>query len=505
MSPFFSLPLFALFLPLIPLALALAPSFSRASVRYAVFISSLAATLLAWLKLFATLQQEGFGLYVIGGALLTPSLFKGAWPRDILFYFDSFTALAGLAITLPALLVPILMKEGFDRPGRGAFDVVFYCLSLIASLAIVATADLFSLYFWVQVALLALCALIAGRRIESQKVAMKSLVGFSTVSFFMLMGVAILYARYSLTLIPALAQVVEYGMAERAAFLLILLPLLFLMGLPPFNRRLYDICFASEGAVLPWAFLLFVLALSFGLLRVFFGLFGSALAVGTFPLYLILLSVICLLCLLGELSGLRERGGSARLFILFQSALFFLALTVSFFALKSPFAMAQYGLTALQGTLLLLIFYPSAAAILLFIQDIAGEGSLSAALFLSAAGLLLGLPPFAGYTSRLLIVHALFVLNPLLATAIFFSLFLALAALVRTRREVQPGEKLVWRGELKKTSPAVLAAAGILLLYLNAISFFPVSTLSRLIAPAVQSLVNETEYAPPAVEAKEER
>ena len=63
------------------------------------------------------------------------------------------------------------------------------------------------------------------------------------------------------------------------------------------------------------------------------------------------------------------------------------------------------------------------------------------------------------------------------------------------------GEKLEWRGDiLKIASPAVFLAAGILFIYINAISFFPVSVLSHLITPAVQSLVNKGDYVLPVFE-----
>ena len=503
MYSLFNPPFFALFLPLVPLCFALLLPVDRARLRYTILISSLVGVLVAWLKLFILVRKEGLYLYVAGGPLLKSVVSEGGLPKDILFYFDFYAVLGGGIIVFLAFFIPILMKKSFFHGRRAILNTVFYCLSLLASLAVVATADLFSFYFWVQVGLLSLCGLAAHRnwRVESQKAAMKTLVGFLVVSFFMLMGVAILYARYNQTLMPALAQVIEYGTAEKVAFLLILLPLLFFMALPPFHRWFYEIHSPSESSVFVQVFLLFSLALSLGLLRICFSLFGAALAADTFPLYLILFSIISLLCLLREISRLNKKGELVRAFIVFQSALFFLALSVSFFALKSPFAMAQYGLSALQGALLLLLFYPIVASILIFLQDISGDNALPPIFFLFAAALLIGLPPFAGYTSRLLIVYAVFVLNPLLATVVFFSLFLALAVLIRTQYEVCVGEKLEWRGDiLKKASPAVFLAAGILFIYINAISFFPVSVLSHLITPAVQSLVNKGDYVLPVFE-----
>lgn len=499
----FNPPFFALFLPLVPLFSALLLPADRARLRYTIFISSLAGTFGAWLKLFALVRKEGLYVYTVGGPLLKSFVLEGGLPGDVLFHFDFYAVLGGVIVAFLALFTPLLMEKSFFQTRRGALNTVFYCLTLLASLAVVATADLFSFYFWVQVGLLSLCALVAQQnwRVDSQKAAMKTLVGFLTASFFMLVGVAILYARYNQTLMPALAQMMEYGTPEKVAFLLILLPLLFFMALPPLHRWFYEVYSPSENSVFVQAFLLFSLSLSLGLFRICFSLFGAALSADTFPLYLILLSIISLLCLLREISRLKKKGELVRVFIVFQSALFFLALSVSFFALKSPFAMAQYGLSALQGGLLLLLFYPIVASILIFLQDILGDNALPSVFFLFVAALLIGLPPFAGYTSRLLIVYAVFVLNPLLATVVFFSLFLALAVLIRIQYEARVGEKLERRGDiLKKTSSAVFWATGILFIYINTLSFFPVSVLSHLITPAVQSFVNKGDYVLPVFE-----
>ena len=502
MNSSFAPPL-ALFLPLIPLFCALFLPAGRARFRYGIFMLSMTGTLGAWLKLFALVRSEGLYVYAAGSYFLKFFSADGEFPGAILFYFDFYTVFGGVILAFLALLIPLLMKRRFSQPGRGAWDTVFYCLSLIASFAIVATADLFGFFLWVQLGLLSLCCLVAQRngRIESQKAAVKNSVVFGVVSAFMFLGIAILFVRYNQTSMPALAQVIEYGISEKAAFVLILLPLLFFMALPPFHRWFYEVHSPSESSVFVQAFLLFSLALSLGLLRICFSLMGAVFAGDFLPLYLILLSVISLLCLLKEISRLKNKEELVRAFIVFQSALFFLALSVSFFALKSPFYVAQYGLSALQGALLLLLFYPVVASVLIFMQDISENNALFSFLFLFVAVLLIGLPPFAGYTSRLLIVYSVFVLNPLLATVVFFSLFWAIVALIRTQYEARTSEACAWRGiSWGKKSWAAFLAAGILFIFINGLSFFPVSVLSQLITPAVQSLVNKGDYAVPISE-----
>ena len=503
MNSFFAPPLFALFLPVIPLVCALFLPANRARLRYLILMFSLAGTFLAWFKLFALVQDEGVYVYSVGGPLLKTLVAGGGFLEATLLYLDFYAVFGGVILSLLAFLIPLLMKKRFSQPRRGALDTVFYCLSLVASLSIVATADLFSFYFWVQLGLLSLCCLVALRNgsIESQKAAMKNLVGFGCVSAFMFLGIVILSVRYNQTLMPALAPMIENGIPEKAAFVLILLPLLFFMALPPFHRWFYEVHSSSESSVFVQAFLLFSLGLSLGLLRICFSLMGAVFAGDTLPFYLILLSVISLLCLLKEISRLKNKEKLVRAFMVFQSALFFLALSVSFFALKSPFYVAQYGLPALQGALLLLLFYPVVASVLIFLQDISENSAPFSFLFLFVAVLLIGLPPFAGYTSRLLIVYSVFVLNPLLATVVFFSLFWAIVALIRTQYETRTSEPLAWRGAVwgKKSSSAFLAV-GILFIFINAVSFFPVSVLSHLITPAVQSLINKGEYALPISE-----
>ena len=100
MNSFFAPPLFALFLPVIPLVCALFLPANRARLRYLILMFSLAGTLGAWFKLFALVQDEGVYVYAVGGSLLKTSAAEGGFLEATLLYLDFYAVFGGVILSL---------------------------------------------------------------------------------------------------------------------------------------------------------------------------------------------------------------------------------------------------------------------------------------------------------------------------------------------------------------------------------------------------------------------
>lgn len=508
-------PLLALFLPMLSGTLLLLLSAQKYKhVRRKLFLFSLMGTFAMWLTLWLTYYPSETMFYILGYKLansLTLEEFKTLTLP--IFYFDPFTLFAGTVLTFVAVLIPFMRSESFFALHRTRHIPALYSLLLASLLGMLTVSDFFTLFFYLHCAIVSLYFLMTSKERggDFRIRALHVFLSFSLGQFFLVIGIGILYALYGSTSMLQIAESISAGKLERIAFVLILSPFLQLLALPPLHLWFQELLVIPGHVAFKHSVVLFFMVCYWVLARIVLSVFGGVFTSGVFSGVFLLWVVLGMLCLLR--SSLRMK--NVKQFIMSvtisQTTLALLGLSVSAFSAKSAFAMAQSGYAALTGGLLLSVSFPFLLILLfgipnqycrsLYFFDAERKGL---RVFIALFTILLasiGLPPFVGYTARLMLVQSAFAINPLLASlVIFLMLFQILSLIYVFLRKPDEGivENLFTGGSTRYTAESrakVAFVTGVLMfLCVIALSVSGYPSVTRILSPAVDALINKGEY-----------
>jgi multicomponent Na+:H+ antiporter subunit D len=105
-----------------------------------------------------------------------------------------------------------------------------------------------------------------------------------------------------------------------------------------------------------------------------------------------------------------------------------------------------------------------------------------------------GIPPMNGFASKLLIYESTFQLNPILAIIAILSSIMLLAVFIKVFHSAFLGPALPKFNEVKEVPKSMLFAMGIIASIIVIFGLFPDLIISNLIEPAVNALVNYSDY-----------
>lgn len=444
-------------------------------------------------------------VYTLGASL--PSLTSPfGFPIRIILVADAMSALFLIAAVGIALLAVIyswrFMKEekGLDK---------FYTLMLLLSAAMAGlclTGDFFTLFVFLEISSIASAGLIAYHRSgESLEAAFKYIVISSIGALFLLFGVGILYGKYHLLNMAAIAGevAIRYSFLDVAALSLLASALLLKSGSFPVHMWKPD---AYQQAPVQVTVMLLTAALLslYVLFRICFSIFGPVLSdtFGWLVVILGALSVFVGVTMAIPQKNLRRLIGYAAVaeigYVLLGAGTGMIGLpNVSGFALQALSGGVFHMLNDILD--LSLIFLVMGGLLYITkkedLNDISGLAHRSAFLTLMfMIGLLAisGMPPMNGFASKLLIYESVYYLNPLLAIIGIVGSIMMLALFVKIFASVFLG--IPYKGDVKSLPLSMAFTMCVLAFFIFLFGLFPNLALDLIVTPAVQALINTPAY-----------
>ncbi len=474
-------------------------------VRNLWVILSLAFTELVMILLAQDVFAGNTHVYTLGASV--PSLTSPfGFPIRIILVADAFSALFALLAISIAFLAAVyswkFMKEeeGLDK---------FYTLLLLLSAAMIGltlTGDFFTLFVFLEISSIASAGLIAYHRSgESLEAAFKYIVISSVGALFLLFGVGILYGKYHLLNMAAIAGevVIRYSFLDVAALSLLASALLLKSGSFPVHMWKPDAYQQAPSQVTVLLLTTAILSL-YVLFRICFTIFGPVLS-GTFGWLAVILgalSVFVGVTMAIPQKNLRRLIGYAAVaeigYVLLGVGTGMTALpNVSGFALQAFSGGVFHMLNDILD--LSLIFLVTGSLLYITkkedLDDVSGIAHRSAFLTLMfMIGLLAisGMPPMNGFASKLLIYESVYYLNPMLAIIGIVGSIMMLALFVKIFASVFLG--VPYKGHVRPLPLSMAFTMCVLVFFIFLFGIFPNLAMEMVVAPAVQALINTPAY-----------
>jgi multicomponent Na+:H+ antiporter subunit D len=392
----------------LPLAGAfITPLVGKRSGAVCDILSLLVSCGLLLLSILATL---GTGSGETGRLLLG----VGGWeaPHGILLDLDSLSAFMLVTINLVAMLVIVFSSVHMEHYTSKWKYYTLFLLMMAGMNGVVITGDLFNLFVFLEVASIASYALVAfGTEKHELEAAFKYAVMGSIGSLFVLLAITILYMETSTLNMPHMAGILAGtgggGTAASAAVVLLLAGFGLKSALVPFHAWLPD---AHPSAPAPISAMLsgvLIKALGvYSIARLVFNVFGMTHEIGQ---ALVVLGAVSMG--LGALLALKQTDLKR---LLAYSSISQVGLIVTGLGIGTPLALLGAVFHVFNHSVFKSLLFLASGAIehatgtrnIRRMGGLARQMPVTGAASLTATMSLAGVPPFAGFWSKLLIILA---------------------------------------------------------------------------------------------------
>jgi len=482
----------------------------------AMLLVGMVIVMILVLMLARDVYDEGARVYTFGDddndgipADTVDAQHPGGYPVRILFSIDGLTMIIAMLVALTTI-VALLYSGPFLRRYTG-MDKYYTVLMLLTtgSFGMVLTGDLFNFFVFLEIASIAACALIAFRidKAESLEAAFKYMVVSTIGALMFLLAIGMLYGRYGSLNIAYLANQIEFGTVDKISLGLIMASLAMKAGAVPMHMATPD---AYGAAPAPVTVLVMTAseAVLYGIFRMGFSLFGNAVVdagtdrLGWFVIVLGLLSMF-----VGASMALMQKDLKRMMAYsaVSQTGYILTALGVGLAVLSTGNFTGGFGEEALRGSifhvfnhvLYMSLLFLTAGAVYYRTRttDINKLGGLGHDMkytmwfFLIGAFSIAGLPPAAGFSSKLIIYESIYLYNPLLAIVALLVSIMTLAVFTNIFYAVFLGPRQYDDLKEKGDVPLpLLASMGILAALIIFCSLFPGVVLDWIVDPAVGAL-----------------
>lgn len=404
-----------------------------------------------------------------------------------------FSVLISITGFLVAIYALKYIKEGAEQKYH-----MLYMLLLTGATGVVLTGDIFNLFVFFEVLCISSYALVAylGNKagIESS---VKYLIQGSIGSSFLLIGIGLLYGQFGTLNMADIASQIE-TISSTSIFV----PMIFMItglgieaAIFPLNAWLPD---AHSSAPSSISAILSGIAIEVGLyavIRVLFTIFG----ISNFLMFFLFLGVLTLL--IGEMCAFNQENIKR---MLAYSSIGQIGLIVFAFSIASPngvsgglFQMINH---TLSKALLFLasgfMIYKTGSMKISSFEGIGRKMPLTCLLFTIGTFSLIGLPPFAGFASKFMIIRAALAQGELLYTlligAVLIGTVIEGAYFFRIIQVVyfKHGNEIEQKGESPVAGLIPMLVFASLILFIGLYPNFVVKILS----PAASELINKIDY-----------
>ena len=478
---------------IVPLLTAfLIPIVSRRRDEGAAVLSLAAATSLLVLAVYGFFGLEG-GTWVYR---------MGAWklPIGINLVLDAFSAFMLIMVGLIALTSRIFSVKYIRHLGRDWRYYALFMILVAGMNGVVITGDLFNLFVFMEIALIAALALVAfGGRAHEFEASFKYAIMASISSSLILLGIAVVYGATSMLGLAAIAQ----SLGQKSPLIVLWTGVLFMAGFGvkaaamPFHAWLPD---AHSSAPSPISAMLSgVLIKSLGvyvLLRLFYNVFGAP------ALFLkIVLGLGAVSILLGNLLAIGQWDLKR---LLAYSSIGQVGYILLAAGLGTPLGLAGAVFHMINHAIFKSLLFYNAGALetALGTRDLRQMGNVARLLPVTsrtsmvASLAIAGIPPFNGFFSKLvIIIAAVQAGQPMVALVAVVGSLISMAAYLKVQRYGLRGERpvvgLVGRVDGAMKTAMVVLAALCLLTSLLIVPGIRQATLD----PVVKVIMDKTGYA----------
>jgi len=494
----------------VPLLAALAtPLVSKAGkrIRNLWVILSLAFAEFVVIMLGMDVLAGNVHVYSMGASV--PSLTSpSGFPIRIILVADAMSALVSLAAMSIALLAAIYSWRFMEEHHSLGLDKFYTLLLLLAAgmMGLSLTGDFFTLFVFIEVVAISSAGLIAFFSSgESFEAAFKYMVISATGSLLLLFGIGLLYGKYGMLNMAAIANEVsmQHSFLDIAALSLLVSALLLKSGSVPVHMWKPDAYQTSPVQVVIMMLTSTLLSL-YVMFRICFSVFGLALPATMGWLIVILgaMSIFVGVAMAMPQRNLKRLIGYSAVaeigYVMLGAGACLIAMpNVSSFAFKAMSGGIFHIINdALDLSLLLLV--TGAVFYITRQQDINEVGGLAhrsghlAVLFMISMLAIAGMPPTGGFASKLMIYESVYYFNPLLSIIGILGSIMMLAIFVKIFASVFLG--VPYKGSVRKVPKSMMFAMCVLAFFILFLGIFPNLVLDLLITPAAEALINPQAY-----------
>ncbi len=451
--------------------------------------------------------------YVLGSAdpsQLTPE--GVGFPIRIALKVDGFSMFMALIVGIVSLSAMIYSWKFIKKDTYQNYFFVLLQLMFVGMLGISFTNDLFNFFVFLEIVSISSAALIAFRTDKKHPsyAGYKYLLVSAVSTSFLLIGIGLLYAQYGQFNITYLQNVMNHTLIDKIALVFILIPLAMKCGSFPMHLWVADTYSEAPAGVTSMLVIASQTSL-YAMFRFCFDLFGKAFGEVSIN-YGTLGWVIVILGLLSSFVGVTMaliQHDVKRLMAyhsVSQLGYMLVALGVAVAVHTDSVAFDEYGRTAMTGGILHMLNYSFYKGLLFLTSGVmvwrfgtrnlnkmigmAHKDTLTTIVFIIASLSIAGIPPFSGYSSKVLIYESVYRFNPLLSVVLMFVSIMTLASFMKVFYSAFLGPK---RDDLliRKESLPIGMKAGMLILTVVIIfvGLFPNLVMDNLIEPSVSSLM----------------
>jgi multicomponent Na+:H+ antiporter subunit D len=484
----------------VPLAGAfLVPLLAKLWTRFSDLIANVVLALLLGITVHHWLMLSSTGMqlhYWVGGWRLI----------GIAMWFDALTALILLITNIVGFCAALYSVRYLDRYSSGRWKFYTLLLLLCAGLnGLAISGDLFNMFVFIEISAIASYALVAfGTEEEEVEAAFKYMVLGEVGGAVLLFGIALLYARASTLNLAHLSQVL-IGMGRTPFYWFVIATLLIgfaiKMGMEPFHAWLADAHFSAPAPISAMLSGVFIKVTGvYAMCRIMFCVFGVARA-ETPAFFNLLIAFGAVSMVLGGLLAYSQSDYKRLLAYssISQIGYILVALGIGNFwgIAGAMFHILAHALS--KGTLFLTsgsVERATGTRNLDKLKSLERTMPLTSWSHILASFSMAGVPPFAGFFSKLLIIigaisarmYWLAFLAALFSAVTFGYLTKVVKQAFFARKDVEPTKA--------KESPALMGVAMLVLVVLVILAGLGFKgILDYLVGPAAKVLLNGLEYA----------
>jgi multicomponent Na+:H+ antiporter subunit D len=491
------------------------------NIRNAFILLVLLATNVLIFMLFGNLIQGGPEnvepiFYVLGAqdpSQLTPEGLD--FPIRIALKIDGFSIFMAISAGIISLVALIYSWKFISKKSYQNYYYVLLLLIFVGILGMVFTNDLFNFFVFLEVLSISSAALVAFRvkKKHPSYAGYKYLLISAIATSLLLIGIGLFYAQYGSFNITYIQRVMTHSLADKMAMVLILIPLAMKAGAIPMHMWVPD-TYSEAPAPITAMLVISSQASLYGLFRFGFDLFGHGgeMTINYDTLGWILIVLGLLSGFVGLTMGLIQKDVKRLMAYcaISQTGYMLIGVGVGLATLHStsdPGAFEEYGRTAMTGGIFHimnhafykgLLFLTAGVMVLRFgtrnlnkMIGMAHRDTLTTIAFIVGSLAIVGVPPFNGFASKILIYESTYMFSPIVAIVALFISILTLAIFIKVFYSAFLGPK---RDDLiinQDRLPFGMKLGMIILIALVVLfGLFPSVVLEYVVNPAVEGLIN---------------
>jgi multicomponent Na+:H+ antiporter subunit D len=448
---------------------------------------------------------NGIRVYIFGAKNLTIPVVR------ILFEVDAISAFMSI-ISAVLAFIAVIYSWSFMKENTG-LDKYYTLILLMTSgmLGMELTGDMFNFFVFLEITSIASCALIAfwTDRAKSVEAGFKYIVISSIGALFVLFSVALFYGQYNALNMAIIANAIQYTFLDKIALILLIGALAMKAGIVPMHMWLPD-AYSKAPSSVTLVLVGATQASLYGVIRICFTIYGKVITSAQISIGWILLILGLLTILLGVIMAIKQ--------IDFKRLIAFTAIAeIGYMLLGIGTGLATLdpnitsaGLAAIKGGvfhiindaldvgLLFLVagavYYATKETSLNRMGGLARYMKFTTIFFIIGLLAVSGLPPMNGFASKLLIYESTYQLNPILSIIAILSSIMLLAVFIKVFHSAFLGPALPKYKNVKEVPKSMLIAMGAIASIIIFFGLFPELVINNIIEPAVNALVNYSEY-----------